>query len=327
MSEVSEKKMFHCPGIDNALLVFDSFTKEDFLPSVAYMADGEIKDTMFDAFYFTKVDHFMPADINAWKEFIDKEFADGYSLDALNSAVEEVKTVLNMPDYQVTVFFTAFPPHKQKGITSCGDLSFNLESLEDKKAALKWQADEQIRRFNEKNYKNLKIGGFHWPVEDAPVLDPDMFYLTEFFTNYVRSFGMKTNWGPYFLAAGHNCHKQLGFDLGVMQPNYFSQGSPNAGGVDRLRAAAQIMTECDMGFSPELESNAPGAVRVFKDYLRYGKKYGYMDAYHVWYMVSGPNYVRELCESKDPFIRSAYDESYRFIKNTLEPDSVLLEMT
>ncbi len=324
MNDIVEKKMFHCPDIDDALLVFGSYTKEDFLPSVAYIVNGEIKDTMFDAFYFTKVDTFMPADISAWKEYIEREFEDGRSMDALEEAVEEVKKALNIPDYKVTVFMTAFPPHKQKGITQSGELSFNLESLDEKKAALKWQADEQIRRFRERNYRNIKIGGFHWPVEDAPVLDPDMFYLTEFFTDYVRSFGWKTNWGPYFLAAGHNCHKQLGFDLGVVQPNYFSLGSPNAGGVDRLRAAAQIMTECDMGFSPELESDSPEAVRVFKDYLRFGKKYGYMDAYHVWYVVSGPGSVRGLCESDNPFIRSAYDESYRFIKKTLEPDSVIL---
>lgn len=315
-------------GVRDGLLAygFANIKKEHFLPCVGYMKDGKIVDTMFDAIYFSMCNQFMYAGFENWEKYINDQYnIPDAGMNALNQAVGEVKEALGIPDYKVKVFLTAFPPSKQDKIVEGHGMRLDLSNLEDRKTATKWQADEQIRIFYERGYEHLELRGFHWPVESAAVTDPDMTYVGWFFTDYIRSLGLKTSWGPYFLAAGHNSHKALGFDLGMMQPNYFMGNALNGGGVERLRASAQIAKECDMGISPELQTYLPEAFRIFKDYLYYGVKLGYIDAYHVWYMSSGPVIVEQLCNDKDPYARSVYDDSYKFIKRTLDPDAMILD--
>lgn len=165
------------------------------------------------------------------------------------------------------------------------------------------------------------MAGFHWPLNKGVPADPDMCYVCWDFTDYVRSLGLETNWSPYFVAAGHNSYKTMGFDIATMQPNYYY----DSGDIDNLRGAAQIMRETGMGFYVELENDSCAAIRAFKEYLRHGEMYGYMHAFHIWRMGDGPDTVSRLAYSKDSFVSSAYHEVYGFIQRTLEPDSVVME--
>lgn len=147
MSNKWDGVYYNHPVMHDALCIYDSHTKEEFLPCVGYIQDGKIVDTLFDAFFFTRVYTFISDTVDNWVEYMDKVFEPEKNLDALEAAVGEVKEALGLPDYRVTVFMTAFPPRKGSPATAGHGQHFALPDSEERKRATRWQADEQIRRF------------------------------------------------------------------------------------------------------------------------------------------------------------------------------------
>ena len=306
----------------------EPITKEIFLPHVAYMQDGEIKDTLFDGFLFLPYVAFLykgyekkPLTKEKWQWYIDQQFIDGYNMDALNEAAKAVGEKLGIKDFKLSVYMSILYPVtsvNEFGIVDGKNLDFSL--LEDRKAGLKWFIDEQYARFNAKKYEYLDLKGYYWFTEEINYNDSQLLELLRYTTDYVREMGLITTWIPYFHASGYDDWRHLGFDMACYQPNYaFNQNVPDV----RLFDAAS--TAKLLGMCIELESGGIQEWNILrmKKYYAAGAITGYMqNAAHMYYQggVPGDYYTAYL--SKDENLHSMYEDTYKFIKGKFDPTTV-----
>ena len=307
-------------------------TKEKFLASVAYWKDGKIQDTLFETFTFLPTPpymydaggkrHLKKAD---FEHFLHQMlFPPDYNVDALDAAVGEVKKALNRPEYRANVYLSLLYPRKEVaefGEVNGRNLDFSNE--EDRVASIQWLIDEEIRIFNSRNYQNIRLVGFYWYTEETKMAEDSA--MIQAVNAYIHACGYVSMWSPYFHAQGWNKWRELGFDQGTMQPNYFSNPAlPNCGGIDRLNAIQEYVNAGIVGVEMELGTTKRPDIAVFKDYLQAGcEKEGYMFADHVWYLCGGPKLIDVLLCSEDPYVQSVYHEMYLFLKRDLSPKDIL----
>jgi len=315
-----------------------SITKTQFLSSVAYMEDGEIKDTLFKSFVFSPTPAFMYDYVSKdqgqrqfkkddWLSFVyDYTFKPGKNMDALEEAVESVKTTLGLKDYKVQVYLSLLNPVTT--VTDFGEvngknLDFSKEA--DRLEAVKWLAQEQLKAFKSKNYKNIEVAGFFWFKEEI-VMQKEAVLVKQV-VDYIHSIGYLATWSPYFGAQGFDQNDKFGFDVVTMQANYYpdSANIPNNGPVSRLRQLAAYTEALGIGAEMEIGSSRPASVKGFKEYIAAGLEYGFSDKYHVWYLNGGPAQIYSLYHSRDAYVRSGYSDMYKYIKGTLKLSDVMLE--
>lgn len=295
-------------------------TKEVYLPHVGYIENGEMKDTLFDSYLFLPYVKFLydegtkrvlsKAD---WQSYIDNQFKANVNMNALNAAVGEVKDELNKPDYKVSVFLSVFFPVKSQ--TSFGIVdgrNLNFTNIEDRKAALKWMIDEQVKQFDANKYSNIYLQGFYWFTEEIDYSDPHISELIKFTADYVRSLGYITTWIPYFQASGYTDWQELGFDFACYQPNYaFNHSIP----IKRIYDAAEAAKKLGMCIELEVGSASAADVARLKDYYFVGSQTGFMtEAVHMYYQGGVPGVIYAAYQSTDPYIHSLYKDTYLFIK-------------
>lgn len=306
----------------------EPITKDIFLPHVAYIENGEIKDTLFDSYLFLPYVAFLyqgyekrPLKKEDWQKYIDCQFTPGRNMDALEEAVAEVGRALGKPDLCVTTFFSIlYPVTKVTEFGEVGGKNLDFTNLGDRKAALKWLIDEQLARFEEKKYKHIKLNGFYWFTEEISYSDEQLLELLRFTTDYVRSKGFITTWIPYFHATGYNDWRHLGFDQVCYQPNYaFNQSVPDS----RLFDAAATAKLLGMSIELEIGGTADWNIERIKKYYAAGAITGYMkDASHMYYQGGVPGEYYRAYVSDDPKLHSVYTDTYRFIKGTFDPSEV-----
>lgn len=323
---------FNINSVQNAIkfsCVGGKITPSTFLPSVAYLENGVARDVMFNGFAFTNSVNMVGGSLTQkdWLNYIYSfEFREGFNVDALENAVGQVKTALEMPDYKAGVFLCLTAP--EKSVTNWGEidgktLNFS-ESNEDRITALKWYVDEQIKAFNDRKYQNIELCGFYFYNES---LGSDALnYLPEI-TDYVRSLKYITVWSPYYAAAGYDKWKDFGFDRAAMQANYFAgaESLPNAGGKERVTNAAAITASRGMGIEMEISGQNPNNVVGIKEYYRVGITTGFMYRWHTWWVMGDLKGIKNLYESKDPYVQSAYKEMYLFLNNRLQLADITTE--
>ncbi len=303
-------------------------SKEVFLPHVAYMENGEIKDTLFDGYLFLPYVAFLydkytkrPLKKEDWQHYIDTQYTDGYNMDALEEAAKEVGKKLGKKDYKVSVYLSILYPVtavNEFGIVDGRNLDFS--KLEDRKAAIKWLIDEQFKRFNEKNYKHLELKGYYWFTEEISYSDRQLINLLNYTTDYVRSLGLINTWIPYYHASGYNDWQNLGFDIVCYQPNYaFNQNVPD----ERLFNAAEAAKRFGMCIELEVGGTQDWHIERIKKYYAAGAITGYMkDAAHMYYQGGVPGVYYNAYKSEEPELHSVYTDTYRFIKGTYQPDEI-----
>lgn len=310
-------------------------TVSAFLPNIAYLEDGVAKDTMFDSLAFMPNNNFVhdyssggglkPMTQKDWNNYIyNYEFKTGYNMDALEEAAGQVKEALEMPDYKVNVYLSIMPPVNT--VEAWGEVDGKMlnfaKSDADRVTGVKWLVDEQIKAFNERNYKNIKLCGFYYYHES---ISDDEAAILPAITDYVRSVNMITVWAPYYLAKGYDKWDTFGFDYAAMQSNYFPgrPNLPNGGGPDRVNSAVYITKARGMGTEMELasQSNAE-SIGGLKLYLKTAIETDTVDSFHTWWLASGLSTVKYLYKSTDPYIHSAYKEIYLFLKGNLQVSDI-----
>lgn len=320
-------------GAKDVLLAYFSpdatpISKEIFLPHVAYMENGAIKDTLFDSYLFLPYVRFLyegykkrPLQKADWKRYIDAQYQQGVNMDALDAAAEEVGRALGDPDYKVSVFLSILYPVTE--VDEFGEINgknLNFSNLEDRKSALKWLIDEQLEGFFAKNYKHITLNGFYWFTEEINYSDEQLMALLRYTTDYVREKGLITTWIPYFHATGFNDWRHLGFDIACYQPNYaFNQNVPDI----RLFDAAATAKLLGMCIELEVGGTEPWHIERIKKYYAAGAITGYMkDAAHMYYQGGVPGVYYQAYISEDPILHSVYNDTYRFIKGTFKADEI-----
>ncbi len=300
-------------------------TKDQYLAYVAYIEDGEIKDTYFDGFmYLPYVSYLYSGGTKKqltkeeWQAFIDWQFMEGYNFDALDAAVDETKEALDLDDdYSVGTYLSLFYP--VMGATNFGELNgkqMNFNNIEDRKAVLKWFVDEQIRAFEAKGYDSVRLSGFYWFVEEMSGSDPHVQELCNYICDYIRSLGYQTTWIPYFNASGNTSWRDFGFDTACLQPNYaFNEEVP----LQRIYDAAAIAKLYGMSIEIEIQDTSDVKwVERYRSYLYVGAEIGFMkDCVHMYYLAGMPGAIYNAFVSTNPAINVIYKETYLFIKGRL----------
>ncbi|MBP5230383.1 MAG: DUF4855 domain-containing protein [Clostridia bacterium] len=298
-----------------------------FKPFVGYLDEnGKAKDTLFDGYLFLPFVAFLydrsrkrPLDKAKWQYYMDQQFLEGKNLDALEEAAEAVAGELGKEDLKLKVFFSIFyPVPEQHAFGEVGGRMLDFRKAEDRIAAMKWFIDEQAARFREKNYRRLELSGFYWFTEEIDYEDEPLLRMIRSVTDHVRSMGLITTWIPYFGASGFDDWRNLGFDMACYQPNYaFRQDVPE----QRLFDAARTAKELGMCIELEVGGTQPWNVRHTRNYYAAGAVTGFMkDAAHMYYQDGLPGCFHAAYLSKDPFLHSMYDDTYRFIKGTYPED-------
>ena len=316
-------------GVNNMLLSYHCLpndleggriTVEEYLPHVGYFdREGKLTDTFFDSFLYLPYTAFNYSDnaksLDGWKFYIENQFTADRNVDALNTAVGQVKEELGLDDYTVSVFFSILYTFTES--TSFGDIDGdgvveNFTKIEDRKKAIKWIIDEQVRLFEQGNYENLELYGFYWFEESIAFSDPHETELIRYASDYLHSLGYKLMWIPYYQASGFSDWKELGFDMACMQPNYAFSGQAT---VDRLYDNAA--TTKRLGMCVEIEINqydSKADILRYKEYLAVGAETGYMDAVKCYYQAGMPGAFYAAWKSADPFVNSVYHDTYLFAK-------------
>ena len=325
-------------GVNNMLLSYHCLpndleggriTVEEYLPHVGYFdREGNLTDTFFDSFLYLPYTAFNYSDnaksLDGWKFYIENQFTADRNVDALNTAVGQVKEELGLDDYTVSVFFSILYTFTES--TSFGDIDGdgvveNFTKIEDRKKAIKWIIDEQVRLFEQGNYENLELYGFYWFEESIAFSDPHETELIRYASDYLHSLGYKLMWIPYYQASGFSDWKELGFDMACMQPNYAFSGQAT---VDRLYDNAA--TTKRLGMCVEIEINqydSKADILRYKEYLAVGAETGYMNAVKCYYQGGVPGAFYYAYKSTDPLINSVYHDTYLFAKGKYDPSEII----
>ncbi|MEA4831835.1 MAG: DUF4855 domain-containing protein [Oscillospiraceae bacterium] len=332
-------------GISNIILTytcaypnvrFGRHSVKDLLPFAGYYnKDNELQDTFFDSYLFLPCTSRAPSGesmqsgnliFSDWKYYIDDQYYPDTNIPALEEAVGQVKNKLSIKDYKVNVFLSILRPmtaqHNFGDIDGSG-ISLDFSKPEHRKKAVKWLIDEQLKRFNDRGFKNMKLWGFYWYEEDIDGDNAEEMELLRFTTDYIRSLGYKSIWIPYYQAPGFDRWAQFGFDSACLQPNYMFNDDAKENRVYECAKLAKMLGMCvEMEIDYRSITQSEWRARYIA-YLRGGVKTGYMkDGIKMYYQDGAPGVFYDAYESGDPLVRAIYDNTYLFSKSRLTEEII-----
>ncbi len=308
-------------------------SEEHFMPYVAYIdKQGDIKDYFFDSYLFLPcadcgpsgasmhADLGNPTKAIDWTSYVEDTFSPDKNVNALNSAFGKTKQALGDTDTKAGVFFTIlYPSATATDFGYLGGENLDFSKNEDRKYAIKWIIDEQIKLYEQSNYENLDLIGFYW-LEEYIVEDADV-ELFQFASEYLHSLGLKFIWIPWYMATGYDRHQELGVDVACMQPNLFWLGytDPN-----RVSNSIEISKQYGMGMEIEVDYNVMSDY-YFNRYLYYlegGMKSGMMNSVKMYYQNASPGVYYTACYTNYGNFRTVYDLTYKYAKGTLTQSDI-----
>lgn len=286
-------------------------TMESLLPYFGYYdADNKLVDYFFDSIALCGSDlpDGQPDIAECTKFFLDELFTDDVQIDAVNKAMGEVNKTLG-ENRKVKLWVSVNVPHENAYL--------NGESLTGSKGiekAVKYQADEFLKRFDASKYENIEFIGFYWEWET--MRDDDDFAAMKAFNSYIHAKGYKTFWCPYYSSYGYWRGHEAGFDMTCLQPNYMFYA------VEKTRVATAAELARIYGLSVETEIEDPkgsGSISLYRKYLGEGVAYGYMNSVKVYYQGAVPaGAYYAAYQDGGVNARFVYDNTYKYAKGKLE---------
>ena len=307
--------------------------EQDLLPYTGYLdKNGKVQDFFFDSYLFLPCMGYGPSGARMhlqsgnptkaidWTAYVDDTFYNNANVDALESAFGKTKAALNDTKSKAGVFFTLlYPSTEATNFGNLGGKNLNFSKLEDRKYAIKWMIDEQIKRFEQAGYKNLELVGFYWLEEFTNSSGDDQ--LLKYASDYLHSKGLKFIWIPWYQANGYQKWESFGFDVACMQPNLMWLGYN-----DPLRVGKSIELSEKYGLCMEIECDGNVYTdEYFSRYLSYlegGMNSSMMDAVKMYYQDGKTAVYYKACYSSDPQYRMVYDLTYKYAKGTLTQSDI-----
>lgn len=295
---------------------------EDFVPYVSHkFADGH-RDWTFDGFLFLEFDNgegvsFVPSlgkmgTKKEWQWYLDKLFEEGTSLDALDSCIDSLKTVIGDPGFKHKVVLTILTPCLT--VKDWGEVDgrqLDMSNYNDAALAAKWYIDQMVSRFKEKKYKNIELAGLYWLDEDLC----HTFDLPKYVEPIVHGYDLDYIWIPYYNARGIGTWREQGFDMVYLQPNYVFDTNVHH---LRLKDATDMARGLGIGLELEMDDNSlyeaspVSTYNRFKDYVDWFKDSGVWERSGVAYY-TGNNALKKMSESPQPRNQQLLDELFNII--------------
>lgn len=309
-----------------------SWQAKDFLPYVGYLNKKTLtlEDYLFDSFLFlpygkTALGYSFnhagekPAQKEHWLAYLESLFVEGTNLYGLDEAVGILKASLNDPYYKAKVEIAIpYPSERQSSFGEIAGKMLDFTTINPQKAlanrilAVKWYVEEAIKRFVTAKFKNLELVAFYWLEENVSFSStPFEADLVKATAAIVHSKSLAFHWIPFVQAEGFREWSEFGFDLALMQPNYFFHPEAKE---DRLINNARLAKK--YGLSVEIEvSNQVFTSdyyrQRFKKYLENALEYGFNKTLLAYYQETSLFCLAAL--SDNPQKREIYDWVYRFI--------------
>lgn len=314
-------------------------TAEEMLYYVGYVdKDGNVTDTFFDSFQFAPLRGATPSGGNLnqsggtqtvksdWEYYLDSVFDAEYNCGAIEQAMEQVKTATGKTDAAVSMVLTI--PFPTVGNKPFGDINGDgkdeyCRNTEEQLAIYEWFFDQVEQRLAQRNYKNIRLGGYYWEQEGLSMI-ADEHALIKAVAERIHARGAKFFWIPFLYGNGFDMLDDLGFDSAVMQPNYAFYDYID----ERFLAELDVeLRKYGLGMEIEIHWDALTSsdyLSRYYGYLNGGSTLGYMHAANAYYQNSNPGTFYHMAKSNSAKLRSAYDDTYAYVKGTYTPRTVTL---
>lgn len=176
-----------------------------------------------------------------WQGQIDYWFDAEHGFAALDKCVADVASRIGAPKTKRGIIFSLPDPvyfehytDAMKGTNrntvywgEIDGVEMDFSKAEDRVKAYKWMIDQVRAKFAEAKYKYVELIGFYVLSEELSAPGSFRYEYKEHdktikaAADYCHSVGEGFYWVPYAMAPGIESSKDFGFDLVVMQPNYY----------------------------------------------------------------------------------------------------------
>ena len=283
-----------------------------------------------------------------WQRQLDYWFDSENGFAALEKCIAEGAKRIGKPSSKRGIIFSLPDPvyfehytNAMKGVNrntvywgEIDGVAMDFSKVEDRVKAYTWLVDAVRAKFAEAGYKYIELIGFYVLSEELSTPGSFRYEYKEHdktitaVAEYCHACNEGLYWVPYAMAPGIERSKDFGFDLTVMQPNYYW--------TDAKWSWDQIEKEIrDYGLGMELEfegthgesltssilSNLkngqpnPYAARNkarFQEYLDNARSRG-LHGTVPFVLYSGTNGLYELAVSEDPLDREMYHKLCKFV--------------
>lgn len=280
-----------------------------------------------------------------WEGLLDYWFDDVNGFQALDDCIAEAaarigspKTpryiVFSLPD---PVYFENYSDGVSKGGSSTvywgsvDGMELDFSKMEHRLKAYTWYIDEIRARFAEKGYRYIQLLGFYI-ISETLTMQGGWRYaykqheeLIPMVADYCHGVNEGLYWIPYSVSeddAEHNKAienwKSFGFDLAILQPNYYWDDKSWA-------TTCSYINSYDMGMEFEFEGSHGGSTSIlgssergkrnkerFSAYMENARTYGIYGKRPI-VLYTGTNALYELADSDDPSDQTLYHEFAQFI--------------
>lgn len=176
-----------------------------------------------------------------WQEQIDYWFDQQYGFAALEQCIADAASrignpptkrgiIFSLPDPVYFEHYTKAMKGENRNTVYWGEIDgvqMDFAKAEDRVKAYKWLIDAVRAKFAEAKYKHIELIGFYVLSEELAVPGSFRYEYKEHditikaAADYCHSVNEGFYWVPYAMAPGIERSKDFGFDLVVMQPNYY----------------------------------------------------------------------------------------------------------
>jgi len=209
-----------------------------------------------------------PARQEDWLWLIERNFAPGSGVPALDQAIDLASERLGAPERPRQVILTL--PQPIPSLRSWGTLdghALDFADPKDRVAACRWHIETALAKWNALRPKHLELAGFYWVAEDSHQDATILPVVAEL----IHAHGLRFFWIPYWRAEGAGDWSRLGFDTVYQQPNHFFHPEVED---ERLDEACGFARRHHMGLEFECDRRACKSPDTYRPRL-----YSYLHAF------------------------------------------------
>lgn len=313
-----------CAGISDLVLIYQGgehrpeWTAEQFQPYVSWTSPRTGRaEWLFDGFLFLELWNGIDRDFAAgygrkparkeeWEWYLDRLFAPGRALAALNAQCETVSRSIGEPARKRQVVIMIPEPIQDQ--TDWGDIAgttMDFQRNEHRLAACRWYLKEIQRRWTEAKLSRLELAGLYWLSEHTQHGGAELLPSV---AREIRQYGWKFFWIPYWKASGAEDWRRLGFNAAYQQPNYFFNPLVPATRFDQAMSFAQKHgMGVEMEWDHKIFKNPETFIPRMEAYLESFRKAGADQAASMAHYEGG-GALMQLAKSTNPDERELYRE-------------------